>query len=757
LEASTVGQGTLNQSTVETRAGSHLGRALAGGLLWLGILYVGDTLDSYYLIERGIKHVDADGATADMLRDAVFRYVGQIGLGYLFMGLVTAVLVHLVMRLWFPGPSSRLAWWRTALALGGLATLLGYARQILTFPPLHDWFFWRTQWVDMATPGEVAVVQVLVAALLVHWRWRAWGRRAPLVFGRRTAWLALAVAAVAGSQLRPAASPSHADAGPNIVLIGIDSLRPDHLSANGYERPTSPNIDALLSESVVFDSAWSQIARTYPSWSTLLTGSWPTDDGIRDNLPSPADLVPKQPTASQVLKEGGWYTAFATDDSRFSYMVPEMGWDRILQPPVSLTNFVVSANEPRYRAFHAFMHNRLGFAMVPSQRYNQAYGKSYRPQLFASAVLDELADASQHDRFFLAMHSCVLHHPGDRIWPYDRMFGQEGYDGDNRFRYATSPTSFEVAGEDGEGRAQDYAAQDKRIYDTGVVMADELVGDIMGSLRASGLLDNSIVILFSDHGEELWEPNLPYRYNGPNHGFHLMGSAQNHVVLSVRMPDGTGAGAGARVQDPVRLIDLGPTLADLVGLAWPGTADGRSMLPLVRGEHETRPRLVYMETGISEDRYWVPGHRDYPFHRVQERYAVDPATGHICLKDEFRPYLVAAKDRAVQVGRWKLVWSAVKRGTYVSLYDVLDDPLQRHDLSRQERDRVAWLGAKLAPFLRADGESPEVLNLWSQYAQGLDEDSLAGPAPTPDAVAPVPAPAPALMPVPFPAGVLLAP
>ena len=108
-------------------------------------------------------------------------------------------------------------------------------------------------------------------------------------------------------------------------------------------------------------------------------------------------------------------------------------------------------------------------------------------------------------------------------------------------------------------------------------------------------------------------------------------------------------------------------------------------MPLIEGGHDADPRLVYMETGISEERYRVPGHRDYPFHRVQERYDVDTQTGHVYLKDEFRPYLIAAKDRAVQIGPWKLVWSAVKRGTYISLYDVLNDPLQRHDLSRRER------------------------------------------------------------------------
>ena len=154
----------------------------------------------------------------------------------------------------------------------------------------------------MATPNQLAAVQIAAAARVAGLALARLGRRAPGVFGRRTAWLALFVGAAALTQVPPRAHAAQANDGPNIVLIGIDSLRPDHLSANGYDRPTSPHIDALLAQSVVFDSAWSEIARTYPSWTSIITGTWPTGDGIRDNLPSPADLVPRSRTAAQICR-----------------------------------------------------------------------------------------------------------------------------------------------------------------------------------------------------------------------------------------------------------------------------------------------------------------------------------------------------------------------------------------------------------------------------------------------------------------------
>ena len=235
------------------------------------------------------------------------------------------------------------------------------------------------------------------------------------------------------------------------------------------------------------------------------------------------------------------------------------------------------------------------------------------------------------------------------------------------------------------------------------------VAETMAQLAEAGLLDDTIVVLFSDHGEEHYAEDLPYAYMGPNHGFHPYGDGQLRVLMAVRFPDGLGA--GETVAGHARLMDLLPTLIEALGLTWPGELGGRSLLPLVRGE-EADPensRQVYVETGVSERRYWNEGHLGYPFDRVSERYVVHPETGRVHIRAEFFDHLVAAKDRVLQRGRWKLVYRPMEPAegqlhrAQIELFDRVADPLNRTDLSGLEPEVLAELGLELVEHLRSDG------------------------------------------------------
>ncbi len=682
-----------------TGLGPHLRRALVAGPLWLLVLFVIDSAASFGLLQRSTAHI-ADPETTALLARGVADYVLQMIGAYLVLGLLAVPALALALAMASPTVPSRRRWWATALGLIVAVSALGNARQMSTFPPLHDWFPWRAWWVDTVAPEQVDAVGgvLLVVALALTWRrWPVAERGALAVRAALlTAWMSVVGLVLAP----PVPDEPPANAGPNLLVIGIDALRPDHLGAFGYPLDTSPRIDALLAESAVFESAWSPLARTYPAWISTLSGSLPITHGVRDNLPESEALVPAQALLPQVMRDAGWHTRFVTDDSRFSYMVPETGFEHIRQPPVGVQNFAVSVNEPRYRAFHGLLHNPLGFSLVPTTEHNQAFGKSYHPDRFVDAAVQELAEAAQHERFFMAIHSCVLHAPGDRVRPWTHMYGQEGYRGANRFRYSRSGTTLVAYDEEKGLSVEEVAAQDVRIYDSGIDMADRLVGALTAALEDSGLAENTVVVLMSDHGEELWSPELPYRYTGPNHGFHAYGEAQFRVALALRSPD--GAHAGERVSAPVRLIDLAPTLAEHFGLDWPNATDGRSMLPLLAGAEEA-PRPVYIETGLSEPRYWVKGHRRYPFRTVSERYSADPETGRVHIRPKFKPQLIAAKDRAVVVGPWKLVWLATTDGGRVELFNRGLDPLNLRDLSDKFPDRVADLAAVMRPYLEADG------------------------------------------------------
>jgi len=691
-------------------------RNLVLGSAWLVGLFAVDATDSYLMLMRSTRRIRSDQTTVGLLEQAVVDYVARCLVSYLVLGLMLGVLLHLVLRVWHPSPPNWWRWLGSALTFLTLCTVCGAGWQITAFPTLYDWFPGRTWMTENLQPVWWKYLALGMLSVFAICAWRRWRGVTEHHLRRRGLTLGLALAA-AILALKPLAGGTPEDnQGPNIVVLGIDALRPDRLSYFGHDQPTSPNIDAVLAESLIFDQAFTQLPRTFPAWITTMSGTWPTTHGIRDNLPTDKRLVPDVALLPQVLKEAGYATGFATDDSRFSYMVPELGFDLIRQPEVGLANFALSMNEPRFRAFHALLHNPLGFSIVPVQAYNQSFGKSYRPALFNEYVVDGLTELSKHDRFFYAVHSCVLHAPGDRAHPWNQMFGQTGYRGRNRFKYSSSGSNLMVAEIDGAKgeKAKKIADQDNRIYDSGIAMADALVGRVVQSLKDGGLWDNTILVLFSDHGEELWDTDLPYKWYGPNHGFHVYGDGHLKVLMAVRFPDGKMA--GQHVKRPVRLIDFAPTMAELLGLEWPNAVDGASMMAVARGE-ETEDRAVYIETGLSEPRYWVKGHRRYSFKKVSKRYSVSEETGRVHIRPKFKKQLISGKDRAIQMGRYKLIWHSLKTGIRVDLFDREEDVLNRVDISEDHPEKVAELGALLVPFLDQDKLPAPPISRWVEASR----------------------------------------
>ena len=135
-------------------------------------------------------------------------------------------------------------------------------------------------------------------------------------------------------------------------------------------------------------------------------------------------------------------------------------------------------------------------------------------------------------------------------------------------------------------------------------------------------------------------------------------------------------------------------------MSWPGELDGRSAFA---APSEDQPREVYIETGVSEPRYWVKGHKRYPFKRLSAKYGIDSETGRVNIKSSFMPHLIAAKDRVMQVGRWKLIWHAMKKGHKVELFDREADPTNTTPVTDQHPAVVADLLGRMAPYLERDG------------------------------------------------------
>jgi arylsulfatase A-like enzyme len=304
----------------------------------------------------------------------------------------------------------------------------------------------------------------------------------------------------------------------NVVLLTVDTLRADRLGAYGYAaHATSPKIDAQLASGIVFENAMAQRASTWPSLASLLTGLYPSGHGVSENGYGFPDGLPTLP---KLLRGAGYQTA------------------------AFLSN-MCDANHQGWDAF-ACSGGRDGKAVREALEWTQAVdGK--RP-------------------FFLWVHLFGAHPPyynggalADELDP--------GYTGSlgPRKRLLDPVMTGPVA----------LDARDVRhlnaLYDAAVVGSDRLSGSVLDGLKAAGRLDRTIVVFAADHGEELYQHN---RYLYHSCSVYQTGL---HVPLGFAAPGLLPA--GGRVPQTVELIDVLPTLLDLLGLAKPAEQHGRSLVP----------------------------------------------------------------------------------------------------------------------------------------------------------------------------------
>jgi len=371
-----------------------------------------------------------------------------------------------------------------------------------------------------------------------------------------TALLTGVILAPLGSWGHSTGSPSHRPANeerPNLVLITVDSLRADHLGVYGYQRPTSPNIDAFAREAVVVSDAIAQAPQTKASVASLLTSLFPAAHRARaTTVPltvlrelgstgsHPVDrtdvLDPDLPTLPRSLRAAGYHTMALTANP---YLIPDFGF----------------AN---------------GFVQF---RYVKGTSGAYAR---ADVLMTEAARAvaAAPEPFFLWVHLMDPHNPYDSPEPYrSRLPALKPPRPINPSRI---PDWVRL------GRSADLNLYLAR-YDAGVLAADHAIGRFLSMLRAKHAWARTAVVLTADHGEGFLEHDLM------SHGNSLYDELL-HVPLIVKLP---GVRPGV-VRTVVQLADLFPTLARLTGATPPTTSHGRDVLPVLQGLQTGRP-FAYAE------------------------------------------------------------------------------------------------------------------------------------------------------------------
>lgn len=354
----------------------------------------------------------------------------------------------------------------------------------------------------------------------------------------------------------------------NVLLITIDTLRADHLGVYGYARPTSPNIDRLAREGVLFRRAVSQWPKTSPSFASLMSGTYGHTHGL---IRTTAQRMPDRPLMlAELLKAGGYQTWASVANVNLARMFNfDQGFDSYLE----------------------------SWREEDEQR---------RTELVTRQGIDFLDQASKDRPFFLWLHYFDPHARYQPPSPFDRMFvGDRHFDPSWQMPLQTEvrkdlggiPITANLGGEE---RIAYYVAQ----YDAEIRYVDRQVGSLLAALKERGLDGRTLVILTSDHGESLGEHNYFFEHGRFPYDDCL------HVPLIVRLP---GRRGGGEVRSPVELIDLLPTVLDLTGLSTDPEAEGKSLRRPLEGERTGGPlwEYAFSESGYS---------RDYQRSIIGERY-----------------------------------------------------------------------------------------------------------------------------------------
>ncbi len=398
----------------------------------------------------------------------------------------------------------------------------------------------------------------------------------------------------------------------NVMLYLIDTLRADRLRAYAPDtRVRTPGLSRLADGATVLTGAHSQENWTKPSVATLLSSLYPWEHTAYADasvVPSSVRLLP------EMLGERGFTTAgFVANgyvSGRFGF---ERGWD-------AWRNYIRE-------------------------------GESTRGERVAADVMRWLDDERPADQpFFLYVHAIDPHVPYRPPESYLRMYDPEPYRGPVDF--SRDATLLERVKTGGLRLGARDRAHLEALYDGEVSYQDAQLASILDGLERRGLADDTLVVVTADHGEAFWD------HGSVGHGHNLF-EELTHVPLIVRAP----GLPPARMDGPVGLVDVVPTVLDALGEPIPDTLSGRSLWPQLRGAGEDAPRAAV--AGFMEN--W----------------------------------------RSVVSGRFKLI--ARSRGR-IALSDLDHDPREQHDVASERPITTAYLrgllGLRLAGSRGSERAAP---------------------------------------------------
>ncbi|ULL15963.1 sulfatase [Paenibacillus sp. H1-7] len=335
---------------------------------------------------------------------------------------------------------------------------------------------------------------------------------------------------------------------PNLIILGIDSLRRDHMSSYGYNKLTTPHLDQFAREGVLFEQHFSPSIPTTPAYAAMLTGK----DCFGTNVVA---LRHKgqvgAPTLAEILGDQGYNTTC-----------------------------VGFTGNPSSRGFETYLDYE---AWAPDET-----GRCPKAENLNAVAIPELHRLAQEDKpFFLFLRHMDPHSPYLPPKPFERIF----YGGDERdpsnqsmesvYQFKPFADFLKSWIPDGVTDHEYVSAQ----YDGAVAYMDASIQSIFQAVESLGLTEETLIVVTSDHGETLYEHDCYFDHHG-------LYDCTLVVPLIFKFPGRLPS--GKRVSDVTVIHDIMPTILELLDIEEPLEADGQSLLPSIDGKPERRVSELYL-------------------------------------------------------------------------------------------------------------------------------------------------------------------
>lgn len=378
---------------------------------------------------------------------------------------------------------------------------------------------------------------------------------------------------------------------PNVIVFVVDALREDKCGPYGVSRVPTPVMDSVAARGVTFENAFVQAPFTWSSFGSILTGKYPRRHGLVKMAPgvrmADNETLALHLDVAERLDGSG---ALRSDD----YV------------GAAFMTGTLSHGSGLLRGFDHYYEAMVGHSLTDGEDPWSVFRSELLVSIFRNKLIQRVEEApvtrvamdwfEEHgDRRFVSLvHYYSTHTP----WDPPARFREPYCDPDYRGPFENGFYSYHREGMEAENYepSEEELAFIRGLYDGGVAQADWMIGQVLEELERQGVLENTIVVVTSDHGEELydhqlWEHNWMYETN-------------------LRIPlimMGPGIPENTRVPALVETIDLVPTICELIGVRPPhhpeepegrGLIDGVSLLPLMRGEVDSVKEYVFAENGL---------------------------------------------------------------------------------------------------------------------------------------------------------------